>query len=171
MDLLGKNALVTGSGIRLGRAISLALGKAGCNLALHYNSSLEPVNQVKTELESMGRIASIFHQDLEDISSVPELMSRVCDEFGHIDILINNAGIYPLGTGKGSTPAKINRVFNVNLFSPWLLISAFAKQLPEGTHGKVINISDGSVFHNGTDHFGYRVTKQAINTITAMFAL
>ena len=171
MDLLGKNALVTGSGIRLGRAISLALGKAGCNLALHYNSSLEPVNQVKTELESMGRIASIFHQDLEDISSVPELMSRVCDEFAHIDILINNAGIYPLGTGKGSTPAKINRVFNVNLFSPWLLISAFAKQLPEGTHGKVINISDGSVFHNGTDHFGYRVTKQAINTITAMFAL
>ena len=50
-------------------------------------------------------------------------------------------------------------MFNVNLFSPWLLISAFAKQLPEGTHGKVINISDGSVFHNGTDHFGYRVTK------------
>ena len=47
MDLLEKNALVTGSGIRLGRAISLALGKAGCNLALHYNSSLEPVNQVK----------------------------------------------------------------------------------------------------------------------------
>jgi len=100
-----------------------------------------------------------------------DLMTRVCSEFGHIDILINNAGIYPAGSGKAATPEKYNRVFNVNLFSPWLLISAFANQLPREVQGKVINISDGKVFRNGTDHFSYRVTKQAINTITAMFAL
>jgi len=119
----------------------------------------------------MGRKAQVFQQDLEDISHVQDLMTRVCSEFGHIDILINNAGIYPAGSGKAATPEKINRVFNVNLFSPWLLISAFANQLPREVQGKVINISDGKVFRNGTDHFSYRVTKQAINTITAMFAL
>ena len=171
MDLKGKNALVTGSGIRLGRAIALALGEAGCNLALHYNTSIESVIQVKSDLEKIGRKAQIFQQDLEDISHVQDLMTRVCSEFGHIDILINNAGIYPAGSGKAATPEKINRVFNVNLFSPWLLISAFANQLPREVQGKVINISDGKVFRNGTDHFSYRVTKQAINTITAMFAL
>ena len=171
MDLKGKNALVTGSGIRLGRAIALALGEAGCNLALHYNTSIESVIQVKSDLEKMGRKAQVFQQDLEDISHVQDLMTRVCSEFGHIDILINNAGIYPAGSGKAATPEKINRVFNVNLFSPWLLISAFANQLPREVQGKVINISDGKVFRNGTDHFSYRVTKQAINTITAMFAL
>lgn len=171
MDLKGKNALVTGSGIRLGRAIALALGEAGCNLALHYNTSIESVIQVKSDLEKMGRKAQIFQQDLEDISHVQDLMTRVCSEFGHIDILINNAGIYPAGSGKAATPEKIYRVFNVNLFSPWLLISAFANQLPREVQGKVINISDGKVFRNGTDHFSYRVTKQAINTITAMFAL
>ena len=171
MDLKGKNALVTGSGIRLGRAIALALGEAGCNLALHYNTSIESVIQVKSDLEKMGRKAQVFQQDLEDISHVQDLMARVCSEFGHIDILINNAGIYPAGSGKAATPEKINRVFNVNLFSPWLLISAFANQLPREVQGKVINISDGKVFRNGTDHFSYRVTKQAINTITAMFAL
>ncbi len=171
MDLKGKNALVTGSGIRLGRAIALALGESGCNLALHYNTSVESVIQVKSELEKMGRKAQVFQQDLEDVSHVQDLMTRVCSEFGHIDILINNAGIYPAGSGKAATPEKINRVFNVNLFSPWLLISAFANQLPREVQGKVINISDAKVFRNGTDHFSYRVTKQAINTITAMFAL
>ena len=171
MDLKGKNALVTGSGIRLGRAIALAMGEAGCNLALHYNTSVESVIQVKSELEKMGRKAQVFQQDLEDVSHVQDLMTRVCSEFGHIDILINNAGIYPAGSGKAATPEKINRVFNVNLFSPWLLISAFANQLPREVQGKVINISDAKVFRNGTDHFSYRVTKQAINTITAMFAL
>ena len=171
MDLKGKNALVTGSGIRLGRAIALALGEAGCNLALHYNTSVESVIQVKSDLEKIGRKAQVFQQDLEDISHVQDLMTRVCSEFGHIDILINNAGIYPAGSGKAATPEKINRVFNVNFFSPWLLISAFANQLPREVQGKVINISDGKVFRNGTDHFSYRVTKQAINTITAMFAL
>jgi NAD(P)-dependent dehydrogenase (short-subunit alcohol dehydrogenase family) len=171
MDLKGKNALVTGSGIRLGRAIALALGESGCNLALHYNTSIESVIQVKSDLEKIGRKAQIFQQDLEDVSHVQDLMTRVCSEFGHIDILINNAGIYPAGSGKAATPEKINRVFNVNLFSPWLLISAFANQLPREMQVKVINISDGKVFRNGTDHFSYRVTKQAINTITAMFAL
>ena len=171
MDLKGKNALVTGSGIRLGRAIALALGEAGCNLALHYNTSVESVILVKSDLEKMGRKAHVFQQDLEDISHVQDLMTQVCSEFGHIDILINNAGIYPAGSGKAATPEKINKVFNVNLFSPWLLISAFASQLPREVQGKVINISDGKVFRNGTDHFSYRVTKQAINTITAMFAL
>ena len=171
MDLKGKNALVTGSGIRLGRAIALALGEAGCNLALHYNSSVESVTQVRTDLEKLGRKARVFQQDLEDISHVQDLMDQVCSEFGHVDILINNAGIYPAGPGKAATPEKISRVFNVNLFSPWLLISAFANQLPRDAEGKVINISDGKVFRTGTDHFSYRVTKQAINAITAMFAL
>jgi len=171
MDLKGKNALVTGSGIRLGRSIAFALGEAGCNLALHYNSSVESVIQVKSDLDKLGRKARVFQHDLEDISHVQDLMDRVCDEFGHIDILINNAGIYPAGPGKAATAEKINRVFNINLFSPWLLISAFANQLPRDMQGRVINISDGKIFRTGTDHFSYRVTKQAINTITAMFAL
>ena len=92
MDLKGKNALVTGSGIRLGRAIALALGEAGCNLALHYNTSVESVIQVKSDLEKMGRKAHVFQQDLEDISHVQDLMTRVCSEFGHIDILITTPG-------------------------------------------------------------------------------
>jgi NAD(P)-dependent dehydrogenase (short-subunit alcohol dehydrogenase family) len=59
----------------------------------------------------------------------------------------------------------------VLIFFPGLLISAFAKQLPKDVEGKVVNISDGKVFQYGTDHFSYRVTKHAINAITAMFAL
>jgi len=171
MELEGKNVLITGGGIRLGRAIALALGKQGCNLALHYHSSITQAAQVKDELDKLGRKTQLYQQDLEDISTVQDLMAHAVQDFGHIDVLINNAGIYPAGSGKAVTPEKLNRVFNVNLFAPWLLIAAFAKQLPEGAQGKVISISDGKVFRTGTDHFSYRVAKQALNTITAMFAL
>lgn len=171
MELIGKNVLVTGSGIRLGRAIAIALAQAGCNLALHYHSSSSHAFEVKERIEGLGRTVRLYQQDMEDINAVQDLMTRASQDFGHIDILINNAGIYPVGNGVSATPEKITRVFNVNLFSPWLLISAFAKQLPAGAQGKVINISDGKVNRIGTDHFSYRVAKQALNTITAMFAL
>lgn len=63
----------------------------------------------------MGRKAEIFQQDLEDVLHAQELMDRVQEVFGHVDILINNAGIFPGGNGRSVTPEKFNRVFNIKL--------------------------------------------------------
>ncbi len=171
MELKGKNALITGSGIRLGRAIALALAAEGCNLALHYHHSAEEVHEVQTAALSMGVQAEIFQADLSDPNQLQQLIQAVTTAFGHIDILINNAGVYLKGKGMETTPEILDQVFKINLFAPLLLTRAFAQQLPEGFEGKVINISDAKVFRHQPDHFAYRLTKNSINEMTALFAL
>ena len=171
MELKGKNALITGSGIRLGRAIALALAAEGCNLALHYHHSAEEVHEVQTAALTMGVQAEIFQADLSDPNQLQQLIQAVITAFGHIDILINNAGVYLKGKGMETTPEILEQVFKINLFAPLLLTRAFAQQLPEGFEGKVINISDAKVFRHQPDHFAYRLTKNSINEMTALFAL
>jgi NAD(P)-dependent dehydrogenase (short-subunit alcohol dehydrogenase family) len=171
MDLKGKNALITGSGIRLGRAIALALAAEGCNLALHYHHSAEEVHEVQTAALTMGVQAEIFKADLSDPNQLHQLIQAVTTAFGHIDILINNAGVYLKGKGMETTSEILDQVFRINLFAPLLLTRAFAQQLPEGFEGKVINISDAKVFRHQPDHFAYRLTKNSINEMTALFAL
>jgi glucose 1-dehydrogenase len=171
MDLKGKKALITGSGIRLGRAIALALAAEGCNLALHYHHSAEEVKEVQTAALKMGVQAEIFQADLSNPEQLQQLIQAVTTAFGHIDILINNAGVYLKGKGMETTPEILEQVFRINLFAPLLLTRAFAQQLPEGFQGKVINISDAKVFRHQPDHFAYRLTKSSINEMTALFAL
>lgn len=171
MDLSGKVALVTGSGVRLGRAIAKALAVEGCNLALHYNNSAVEAESLREELKVFGGSYELFQADLSDNEQIDRLIQAIHFQFSHLDILVNNAGIYPKGNGLETDLETLLQVFRVNLFSQFLLIQAFANQLPESAPGKVVNISDSKVFKRGTDHFAYRLTKSAINEMTMQFAL
>ena len=171
MDLSNKVALVTGAGVRLGRAIALALAAEGCNLALHYNRSADEALEVAAQARQLGVTAQVFSTDLSQASEVDELSRQVVEGFGHYDILVNNAAIYLKGSGLETTAEMLESQFRLNLFAPLLLTRAFALQLPPDLPGKVINISDAKVSRNGSDHFAYRLTKQAIRQMTAMFAL
>lgn len=171
MELKGKVALVTGSGIRLGREIAEALAKEGCDLALHYHRSFHEVESLREELKIFGGKYEIFQADLGDPRQIDGMMHEVHSMFSHLEILINNAGIYPKGSGIETDSATLEKVFRVNLFSQILLIKAFAKQLSESEQGKVVNISDSKVFKTGIDHFAYRLTKSAVNEMTRQFAL
>lgn len=171
MELNGKVALITGSGIRLGRAIASVLAEAGCDLALHYHHSAIEAKSLRDELSSFGGRYELFQADLGDPAQIDKLMHGIYSRFSHLDILINNAGIYPNGTGLEIDSTLLEEVFRVNLFSQILLIKAFARQLPENMQGKVVNISDSKVNKHGIDHFAYRLTKSAINEMTLQFAL
>ncbi len=171
MDLRGKTALVTGSGVRLGRAIAKALAEEGCNLALHYNSSAVEAESLREEMKGFGGCYELFQADLDDPKQIDSLIREAQKQFSYLDILVNNAGIYPKGSGLETDPGMLMQVFKVNLFSQFLLIKAFARQLPEAASGKVVNISDSKVFKRGTDHFAYRLTKNAVNEMTLQFAL
>lgn len=171
MNLSGKTALITGSGIRLGRAIAVALAQQGCNLALHYNTSVEPVNEVRTLVRGKHVGAELFQADLSDLSITEQLFDRIRERMGSVDILINNASVYTSGSGLVTSIDSVETTFRLNLFAPLLLTKKFAQQLPEGRQGKVINISDAKTFVTRKDHFAYRLTKTALNEMTRMFAL
>ena len=171
MDLKGKVALVTGSGIRLGQAIAKALAEEGCDLALHYNQSATEAESLREELKSQGGRYELFQANLSKPEEVDRLIPSINEKFSQLDILVNNAGIYPRGEGLDTDLQTLEQVFSVNLFAQIILIKAFAKQLPEEASGKVVNISDSKVFKHGIDHFAYRLTKSAINEMTMQFAL
>lgn len=171
MNISRKTALITGSGIRLGRAIALALAERGCNLALHYNTSVEPVNEVRALVRAKHVGAELFQADLSDLTVIKQLFERIADRMGAVDILINSAAIYTSGTGLEMTKESLESTFGLNLFAPLILTKFFAQQLPEGRQGRVINISDAKTFVTRKDHFAYRLTKAALNEMTRMFAV
>jgi glucose 1-dehydrogenase len=171
MKLRGKTALVTGGGIRLGRAIALALAQESCNVAIHFNRSREKAIEVKQQAIDLGVKAEVFQFDLSDYSSLDQLMKDVNNQLGTVDILINNAGNYKKGNGLKTEYDSLQATFNVNLFAPWWLIKAFESQLPSKKMGKIVNICDAGIFRTATDHFAYRLSKKALCEMTHMFAL
>ena len=94
MELRGKTALITGSGIRLGKAIVKMLAQEGCNVAIHYNRSQKEAEEVRQEALSFGVNAEIFSFDLNDFENLGSLVDAVNEKMGTIDILVNNAANY-----------------------------------------------------------------------------
>lgn len=171
MNLQGKNALITGGGIRLGRAMALALAKEGVNVAIHYNSSRQPAVETAQDAENLGVRAIALEANFNDPDATEMLIPQALQVFDHLDILINNAAIYLRGTGLETDRETWEKQFRINLQAPFILTQAFARQLPAGLPGRVLNIADAQIIKPKPDHFAYRLTKQAVVEMTHMFAL
>ncbi|RMG98579.1 MAG: SDR family NAD(P)-dependent oxidoreductase [Chloroflexi bacterium] len=171
MELAGKVAVITGGAVRLGRALTLALAQAGCHVFIHYGRSAAPAQQTQTDAQALGIQAHIFSADLADPNAVSRIIPAAVAQFGQVDILINNAAIFPEEDNFSHTDAALwDKLFAVNLRAPFLLSQAFAAQLPANTQGKIINITDARVRHPQTDHFVYRLTKGGLWQMTEMLA-
>ncbi|HJP28528.1 MAG TPA: SDR family NAD(P)-dependent oxidoreductase, partial [Dehalococcoidia bacterium] len=91
MDPNGKVALVTGAGRRVGRALALALGDAGCRVAVHFGQSGNDAQETVSLIRSMGSEAIAIQADLEDPAQIESLTNSVAEQLGPIEILVNNA--------------------------------------------------------------------------------
>ena len=171
MEIKGKNALVTGGAIRIGKAISSELAKHGVNIALHYHSSVDSAIALKPELESEGIRVGLFQQDLSETEALPAFFSHIIETFGQIDILINNAGIYPRDRLKNLKIDTLEALFGINLYAPLVLMREFARQIPEDGHGKIINIIDAKIFKHDPETFMYRLSKVALWEATKLASM
>ena len=170
MDLHVKTALITGGGIRLGRAFALSLAKEGVNLAIHYNGSEAPAEKTAQEARALGVQAITIEADFNDLEAVAHVFPVALETYACIDILINNAGIYTAGYGLETDRETWEKEFRINLQTPFMLTQAFARQLPAERQGRVINIADAQVAQNDPDHFAYLLAKTALVKMTRLFA-
>jgi NAD(P)-dependent dehydrogenase (short-subunit alcohol dehydrogenase family) len=170
MDLSGKVALITGGAVRVGRALTLALAGAGCDVFVHYGRSQSEARATQVEVEALGVKAAIYPADLADTAAVQAIVPATVSRFGRLDILVNNAAIFLDGDLAATTPAMWESQFAVNLRAPFLLSQAFAAQLPADGRGKIINITDARIFRPAADHFAYRLTKAALLAMTETLA-
>ncbi len=170
MNLKDKTALITGGGIRLGRAFALALAKEGANLVLHYTSSEKPALETVQHVRELGVKAIAIGADFNNLDAVETLFPQALKHFACVDILINNAAIYLPGYGLETNREKWEKQFRINLQAPFLLIQAFARQLPKDRLGRILNIADAQITRQKPNHFAYRLTKSALVDMTEMFA-
>jgi NAD(P)-dependent dehydrogenase (short-subunit alcohol dehydrogenase family) len=147
-------ALVTGGGQGIGRALCLALAKAGADVAV-ADILLEPAQQVAAEIEALGRRASAIQTDVSQADSVREMIAACVDKLGGLNILVNNAGIFPVAPLPLISEADWDRVMAVNLKGVFLCCQAALTPLRQSGDGRVINIASvsGLVGAIGLSHY------------------
>ena len=171
MKLLGRKALVTGGGVRLGRAIALALGEEGCDVAVHYHRSVAAAEDVAAQIVALGRRAVPIAADLCDAPTCAPLVEEAREWLGGLDVLVNSAAIFLPGELADTSLAAWERQLALNVRAPFLLSQAFARALPHDASGKIVNIGDARVRRPGRDHLAYRVSKAALTHMTEVLAL
>lgn len=140
-DLTGKKAFVTGSSRGIGRAIALALGHAGADVAISCNTGGGPAEEACNLIKAMGRQARYYAHDMAKAEEVEALCAEVKRDFGTIDILVNNAGITRDRSFKKLTKDAWDEVLTTDLTSVFLVTKQFIDEMAERGWGRVINMS------------------------------
>ena len=169
MSLEGKNILITGAGVRVGRSLALAVARLGANVILHYSRSQLEATQTVAEIQRMGSQAKLLQADLNDPAQVATVIERA-GAFGPLDALINNASIFESLDWQTTRLEDWNRHLMINLTAPFLLSQAFAWQIGSGRNGRIINLLDWRAFRPGPDHLPYTISKVALAGLTRSLA-
>jgi len=159
MTLNGKRALVTGGAVRIGRAIADALSAEGAEVIIHFQTS---------EREADAFWPNVIQADLNDPAQCETLLERVTEQFGTVDILVNNAAVFHQTSLMDSTTETVMAELQPNLLAPLALIRGFAKQ---GTGGKIINLLDRRLTSHDTSCVPYMLSKKGLEELTKLAAI
>jgi pteridine reductase len=170
MELLGRVALVTGAGRRLGRALAAALATRGMTLALHHHSSSAGAAELRDGIVAAGGRAECFAADLTDARAARELAARVAAEFGHLDVLINSAAIMQRLSFEETTPDQWDEILDLNLRAAFFCTQGAAGALRQ-TRGKVVNLADLAGLEPWPAYAAHSVSKAGIVMLTKVLAL
>jgi len=159
--LKGKVALVTGGSRGIGAAIARCLAHEGANVALTYNNSADKANVVVTEIEQTGSSALSIAADSSDPSAIQAAVQKTVAEFGQLDILINNAGIFVAKPIDELTLDDFDQTININVKAVFIASQAAASQMGEGS--RIITIGSNLAEHVPTPGLSlYSLSKSAL---------
>ena len=165
----GKFVLVTGGARRIGRSIALAVARSGVDVAVHYGQSQAEAESVCAEIVALGRKAIMLQADLAQPEQVRGLIPHVL-KHGSIVGLVNNAAIFENLDWKSTNLESWNQHLMINLTAPFILSQAFARALPAGDYGRIINLLDWRALRPGPDHLPYTISKSALAALTRSLA-
>ena len=163
-------ALVTGAAKRVGRTIALALAADEFDVAVHYGGSAAEAEEVAREIRAMGRRAALVQGDLAEMGAPRRIMEAVVEELGAPVVLVNNASLFERDELLDMTEEQWEVHLAVNLRAPVFLAQAFARALPQGQPGNIINIIDQRVLKLNPLFFSYTISKAGLFTATRTLA-
>lgn len=165
-DLTGKRALVTGGSRGIGRAICVALGEAGAEVAINYQSDKEAAEKSLAKVTDTGANAVVVQADISKKADVDRMMDEVTAEFGGIDILVTNAGIWVHNPITMLTAARIDATMSVNLVGTFLPIMACVPLMIEQGEGSIITIASTAGQRGEAEYSPYAASKGAVISLT-----
>lgn len=172
MNLEGKVAVITGSAVRIGQSVALALADAGADICIHYHTSAQAAGETCNEIRQRGRKAISVSADLsQPVSAAETIFSAVMSELGRVDVLINSASVFKNRTLKEATATDWDSHLDINLKAPFFLCQKFAELLSSSQSGHIINIVDWRARRAGIGHLPYRISKAGLVTLTECLAL
>jgi pteridine reductase len=172
--LKNKVALVTGAAHRVGKAIALELARNGVHIALHYHASApEVVDVTLNEIRAGGVNAIPMQADLRDPNAVNQLVERVRDEFGRLDILVNSASNFLRRHLTEVSLDDWNETLTINLTAPFLLTQAAAKVMMQNDppDGVIINICDKGALEPWVEFAAHGISKAGLLALSKLSAV
>ena len=169
--LEGKTALVTGASKGIGRGIAIKLAQHGANVAFTYLSSVTKGQSLEKELESFGVKAKGYQSDAADFKAAEELINGIVNDFGRLDIVVNNAGITKDNLLMRMTEENFNDVIKTNLNSVFNITKACQRPMLKQRSGSIINISSVVGVKGNAGQANYAASKAGIIGFTKSIAL
>ena len=170
MSINGKNILITGAAVRVGKAMAHAAADAGANVIVHYGFSKDKAQETQAEIQAKGVESHLVQADLSDLENVPAIIDKALT-YGPLYALVNNASIFGNQKFSDTHLPDWGKHMNINLTAPFLLSQAFAKSIGKEEHGRIINILDWRAGRPGGDHFPYTISKAGLAAMTRSTAI
>jgi NAD(P)-dependent dehydrogenase (short-subunit alcohol dehydrogenase family) len=167
--LKGKTVLVTGAAKRIGRAIALALAERGANVAITYLASQQEAEKTVRALAAHDIDALAVRCDLSDPESIQQTMAAVIEEFGQLDLLVNNAGIFASEALENISVEQWDAMFSTNTRAPFLMAKAAYPHLRKAK-GRILNIGSLGGLHPWATHGHYCTSKAALHMLSKTMA-
>ena len=168
--LRGQVALVTGAGRRIGREIALTLGRAGAAVVVNYHHSRPEAQATVQEIKDLGVRAVALRADISSPAQVRRMFQKVEEQFGQLDLLVNNAGVFFPARWDLLTEGDWDRILGVNLKGPFFCAQAAAQIMQRRKRGRIINISSLGGLQAWPDYPHYCSSKAALIMLTRCLA-
>lgn len=165
IDLKGKIALVTGSAQGIGKEIALLLAEQGCNVCVS-DVNMEAAEKTVLEIKEKGVDSKAYLLNVADYKNVEETVKKVLDNYGRIDILINNAGVTRDNLIIRMDEKEWNMVIDINLTGTFNCIKAVTKQMMKQRYGKIVNIASVVGVKGNAGQANYSASKGGVIALT-----
>lgn len=169
-ELEGKVALVTGASRGIGRASAVALARAGCAVAVNYRQRHEQAEETARLVEAEGRRSVVARADVADAAQVAGLIGEVVRSLGHVDVLVNNAGVARPASLEELTVADFDAAVAVNLRSAFLVTQAVVPEMRSRGWGRLIYVSSVAAQVGGVVGPHYAASKAGMHGLAHAYA-
>lgn len=173
MELINKAALVTGGGTGIGRATSIALADRGVKVAVNYSRSIDEAEETVELIRHRGGRAIAIQADVSKDREVREMVHTMAQQFGTVDLLVNNASItrhIPLDDLEGVTEESWNELYNVNVKGMFFCARAVSPYMKANKQGAIVNVGSIAGLTGLGSSLPYAVTKAAVHGLTKSLA-